>query len=156
MVCRGRPTRRFLQVILSLLNQDRVRLLRRNDPSRHFGGSRETIIGWFDERSLYLLQDAAYEAVSRFCKECGEVFPLRQERLSRELHEEGLSERDSEHFTVVEHLGGKARRVISLYRGRVEKLVGEQFPCDDKERTTTRTRTRITLPVLPAYAARGP
>jgi hypothetical protein len=120
-----RPTRRFLQVLFGLLNQNRVQLLKRKGSVYNVGKEK---IGWYDEESIYLLPDAAYEAVARFCRECGEVFPLRQERLARQLHEEGLSERDREHYTVVARLGNQSRRVLRLSRAKVEQFVGESLP----------------------------
>ena len=121
-----RPTQRFLQVIFTLLTQRRVRLVSARESSQHLP---EETIGWYDEDSIYLMPEAAYQAVSRFFRETNEAFVLRQERLHRELHEEGLlSERDGEHFTVNKRLGGKQRRVISLDRNGVEKLVGRTTP----------------------------
>jgi hypothetical protein len=120
-----RPSRRFLQVILTLLSQNRVSLLERTDSGRD---SRVPPIGWYDDEFIYSLPEAAYEAVARFCRECGEVFPLRQERLAREFHQDGLSDRDREHYTVVARVGGQLRRVIRLHRNKVEQFVGEPLP----------------------------
>jgi hypothetical protein len=72
-----RPTQRFLQVIFTLLTQRRVRLVSARESSQHL---QEETIGWYDEDSIYLMPDAAYQAVSHFCRDSNEVFVLRQER----------------------------------------------------------------------------
>lgn len=136
-----RPTRRFFQVIFTLLSQSRAKLL----PRSNVRPPEKETIGWYDDNLIYLMPEAAYETVSRFCRDCGETFVLRPERLRRELHDEGLlSGRDSEHLTVNKFLGGKQRRVLSLYRTKVEELIGEHLPYDEIDESGEEDTTGLT------------
>jgi Bifunctional DNA primase/polymerase, N-terminal len=121
-----RPTLQFLRVLFTLLSQGRAVLHKRTlsrPPDPH-----EVLVGWYDADSICLIPEAAYREVARFQRDSGETFPLRQERLGRELFEEGLSERGKEHLTVQIKVGGRPRRVIRLYRQKVEELLGERLP----------------------------
>lgn len=88
-----RPTRRFLRVLLTLITQRRVLLLPRDEGGEGFSDG-PPLIGWQDEEALYLTPEAAVQAVGRFCRDGGEPFPFREERLKRDLAKEGLSECD--------------------------------------------------------------
>ncbi|MBI4607920.1 MAG: hypothetical protein HY726_02785 [Candidatus Rokubacteria bacterium] len=84
--------------------------------------------GRLDEDSVYLLPDAAFRAVSRLCRDMGEPFPLRQDRLKRELARGRLSECDPRRHSVVARVGGQRRRVLRLRRRAVEALLEEELP----------------------------
>ena len=121
-----RPSRRFLGVLLAIMTQGRAVLLPKDisegDPRS------DALIGWQDEESLYLMPDAVFQAVARFCRESGELFPIRQERLLRDLAREGLSEHDPGRHTTTVRIGGRSRRVLRLHRAAVEVLLGEEIP----------------------------
>jgi hypothetical protein len=67
-------------------------------------------------------------AVTRFCKETGELFPIRQARLRRDLEKERLSECDEGRHTKKVRIGSGTHRVLMLHRDAVEALLGETFP----------------------------
>jgi hypothetical protein len=121
-----RPSRRFLRVLHTLLVQRRGVLLARSDGGEDLQGSE--LLGWQDNEFLYLIGEAAWHAVSRFCRDAGEVFPVREERLKQDLLKEGLAEPDPGRRTATVKIAGRTRRALRLNRAKVEELVGETFP----------------------------
>jgi hypothetical protein len=85
-------------------------------------------IGWFDSESLFLVPDAAFQAVARFCRDTGEGFAVPQERLLKDLREEGLSVCDAERRTTTVKIDGSTQRVVRLRRKAAETLLGMEFP----------------------------
>jgi hypothetical protein len=121
-----RPSRRFLSVLATLLAQGKAVLLPKDshgDPH-----SATSLVGWQDGEFIYLLADASFQAVARFCKETGEFFPVRSERLLRDLNREEVSECAEGRNTTTATVGGKKRRVLKLRRDRAEALLGEGLP----------------------------
>ena len=49
-------------------------------------------IGWRDSEWFYLMPEATFAAVVRFCRDTGEHFPIRQERLKKDLAKAGVAE----------------------------------------------------------------
>ncbi len=122
-----RPTRRFLAVLLTLVTQRRAVLLPKEEDGKGIRAGMD-LLGWQDDEALYLLPEAAFQAVARFCRESGELFPIRQERLKKDLAKEGLMECDPGRYTRTVKIAGRTRRVLSLKRAGVETLLGETFP----------------------------
>jgi hypothetical protein len=85
-------------------------------------------VGWHDEEFIYLLADASFQSVSRFCREAGEFFPVRSERLLRDFKREGVSDCAEGRNTTTATVGGQKRRVLKLWRDRAEALLGEALP----------------------------
>jgi hypothetical protein len=110
-----RASRRFLQVLSTLLTQGRALLLpKERKPDENL--SRADLVGWYDDESVFLLPEAAYLAVARFCRDSGEAFPVRRDRLLRDLKREGVSECETRHTTTNTRVGGQVRRVLRLRR----------------------------------------
>jgi hypothetical protein len=86
------------------------------------------LVGWQDDEALYLVPEAAHQVVSRFCRDAGEPFPIRRERLQKDLVLEGLAEREEGRYTKIVRVGGRVRRVLWLKRRAVVALLGEDFP----------------------------
>ena len=122
-----RPSRRFLSVLSTLLTQGRAVLIDRDWELSSYAGS-APMVGWQDEDFLYLMPDAAFNAVARFCRESGEFFPVTRERLLRDLNKEGFSDCSEGRNTATVTLGGRKSRVAKLSRERVETLLGEVIP----------------------------
>jgi hypothetical protein len=121
-----RPSRRFLRVLLTLVTQGRVALPQRE--SEDGWNPRVDLVGWQDDEALYLVPEAAHQVVSRFCRDAGEPFPIRRERLQKDLVLEGLAEREEGRYTKIVRVGGRVRRVLWLKRRAVVALLGEDFP----------------------------
>ena len=119
-----RPSRRFLRVLFALVTQGSVLLERRDGQD---GGHDGPLVGWADEEALYLQPEAAFQAVARSCRETGDPFPIRGERLRRDFAKEGLSECDAGRTTKVVRIDGGNRRVIMLRREAVDSVLGEPF-----------------------------
>jgi hypothetical protein len=129
-----RPSRRFLRVLLTLHTQRRGHLADRYEPDDRPPPGAE-LLGWVDAEALYLLPEAAYEAVARFCHQTGEPFPIREERLTRDLKIDGLSECDPKRLTRTVAIGGRTRRVLKLHRAAVETLTGEAIAVSSPDLT---------------------
>jgi hypothetical protein len=119
-----RPSRRFLTVLATLLAQRRAVLLDRDSrPDSHVGAA--ALVGRHDGEFIYLIPDAAFQAVARFCRDAGEFFPVRSERLLRDLNKEGLSDCAEGRNTTTVTLGGQKRRVVKIWCDPAEALIGE-------------------------------
>jgi hypothetical protein len=92
------------------------------------GDGRPDLLGWQDDDALYLLPEATWYAVTRFCRETGELFPIREDRLRRDLAKEGLSDSVADRHTATIRIGGRKRRLMRIKRGPAETIVGEAFP----------------------------
>src|SRR5262249_38758200 len=119
------PTHRFLKVLLTLLVQRDCVLLDRDVDG---GAGQSELLGWQDDESLYLLPEATWRAVGRFCRDTGELFPIREERARRHFKKEGLPDPDPARLPPTVGIGGRTRRVLRLRRLKVEEIVGESFP----------------------------
>lgn len=120
-----RPSRRFFEVLNALVVQGRVSLLPKNQSPDE--GVAENFIGWHDESFLFLLPDPSFRAVAQFCRDSGEAFPVRRERLFRDLKREGLSVCEDRHATTNARVGGALRRVLKVDVGAVERLLGQKL-----------------------------
>jgi hypothetical protein len=122
-----RPSKRFLSVLATLIGQGRAILFQRDCVASGNGGN-AAVVGWQDEEFVYLVPDAAFQSVARFCRDAGEYFPIRSERLWRDLNQEGISDCADGRNSTTATLGGHKRRVAKLRRDRVEDLIGEAWP----------------------------
>ena len=122
-----RPSRRFLRVVWTILTQRRGVLLHRDDLGEDLAQGTD-LLGWQDDHALYLLPEAVWHAFGRYCRETGDVFPIREDRLKRDLVKEGVSECDPGRLTTTVKIAGRTRRVLRLHRGKAEALVSQEFP----------------------------
>jgi uncharacterized protein DUF927 len=118
------PSHRFLRVLLTLLVQGKGVLLNRTGGDE----TRRDLLGWQDDESLLLLPEATWHAVTQFCRDTGDAFPIREERLRHDLEKEGLSDPDPGRRTAAVRIRGRIRRVLRLRRAPCEKIAGEAFP----------------------------
>ncbi|HEV2378637.1 MAG TPA: toprim domain-containing protein [Terriglobia bacterium] len=135
-----KPSRRFLRVIFTLLTQGRARFSRKDQPTA-MPSNESVLSGWYDEHSLYLNPDAAFQAVARFCRDTGEGFPVREARLMSDLHREGLSDCDPGRHNTTVSIGGRSQRALKLNRHEMESLLNSELPIED---TTVTGITTIT------------
>ena len=121
-----KPARRFLGVLYTIIAQGRVTLLPKDETP---GEPRPGVdfIGWRDDDFLYLLPEATYAAVVRFCWDTREYFPSRQERLKRDLAKEKISECDPGRFTTTARIDNHTRRVLKLSLNQIKELLGEDI-----------------------------
>ena len=117
------PVRRFLTVLHTILTQGRAVIVAKdeNAPEPKPGVD---FLGWFDAEWLYLLPEATFAAVVRFCRDTGEHFPIRQERLKKDLVKAGISKTDMGRLTATVRFGTHIKRVLQLDLAAVEKLLG--------------------------------
>jgi len=121
-----RPSRRFVTVLETIVTQGRGILLPRTEPPGEAINGVE-LLGWQDDHGLYLIPEAAWKAVVSFCQACGEPFPVKEDRLRRDLAREQLMDCDDRRFTKMVRTGGELRRVLSLKRQELETLLGHPF-----------------------------
>lgn len=112
-----------------MLAQGRAVLLRRDSSPEDYLGT-GVILGWQDADYICLIPDAAYQAVARSCRDAGEFFPVRSDRLFRDLNREGISECSEDRNNATVRVGGQVRRVLRLKRIESEALLGEALPGD--------------------------
>src|SRR5262249_19573235 len=116
-----RPTRRFIRVLQSLLAQGRVVLLDKHAPNSD-GTRGGRVLGWQDNEHYYLIPEVVFTEVARVCRDAGEPFTTREERLRRDLAREGFTVCDPERQTKTVRVDGKTHRVLCLKRLMVEEL----------------------------------
>ena len=116
------PTRRFLTVLQTIITQGRATVV---DKSESVPESKPGIdfIGWRDADNFYLLPDATFQAVARFCRDTGDHLP-RSERLRRDLKKDGLSKTHKDRLTATAWVGTKSQRVLQLDIAAVSKALG--------------------------------
>jgi hypothetical protein len=137
LITSERPSHRFLHVLLTLVQKKLGVLL---DRETHEDGPRADLLGWQDSDSLYLLPGPTWAAVAKLCRDAGEPFPIREERLRADLEKEGLCDGDRERRTAVVKIAGRPRRVLRLHRHKAEAIVGEEFPSPPVTEVTGRER----------------
>jgi hypothetical protein len=119
-----RPTRRFIRVLQSLLAQGRVVLLDKGAPNGD-GNRGGSVLGWQDSEHYYLIPEVAFTEVARVCRDAGEPFPTREERLRRDLAREGFTVCDPDRQTKTIRVDGRTHRVLCLKRSMVEEPLEE-------------------------------
>ncbi|MDP2601894.1 MAG: hypothetical protein Q8S00_04795 [Deltaproteobacteria bacterium] len=117
------PVRRFLTVLHTILTQGRAVIVAtdENTPEQNPGVD---FLGWFDAEWLYLMPEATFAAVVRFCRDSGEHFPIRQERLKKDLAKNCISECHASRLTATARIGGHIKRVLKLNIEKVESTAG--------------------------------
>jgi len=118
-----KPVLRFLRLLAALITQGAGVLGAKDDVPPVVRG--ESFLGWYDSERFYLLPEATFAAVERFCRD---PFPIRELALRRELSEHQLSECDPERTTKTVRFGEASRRVLVLLRRRMAHALGEEMP----------------------------
>ena len=116
------PCKRFLAVLHTILTQGRAVIVPKDEQAPDLKPGAE-FIGWHDAEWLYLLPEATFAVVVRFCRDTGEIFPIRQERLKKDLAKAGISKTDSGRLTASAWIGGHTKRVLQINAMEVEKLL---------------------------------
>jgi hypothetical protein len=116
------PVRRFLGVLHTMVTQGRAII---KDKSEVIPDPKPGIdfVGWRDADYLYLLPEATFQAVARFCHDTRDHLP-RSDRLKRDLKKDGISECDENRLTRRVRIGEHLPRVLQLNIGTIEKAVG--------------------------------
>ena len=122
-----KPTVRFLEALVSLLHQQRVRLEEKSGGGiQWIGGALEAeLLGWYDTDYLYLIPGAGYNRVARFLRDQGERLGIDQRTLRKYLSEESVLESREGRYNFNARINGAIQRVIKLDRRKVEELAGE-------------------------------
>lgn len=131
----ARPSQLFAELLAALILQQRVTLL----PSHsglHDVRPDKPLVGWYDDGFLYLVPEAAFQAVSRAARDAGGGFPLSEKRLRRDLVIEGVSHPDPDRLTASVRLGERTCRVLRLRRLALGDLLGGEFPVPSPVVTT--------------------
>jgi hypothetical protein len=122
----NRPTRLFIEVFQTLLDQKKVSLLAKSMVGD--AGQDMLFVGWEDDDNYYLIPNAIFQAVSKFCRDAGEPFPVGETRLKQDLRREHLSQTDPNRTTHTEWIGGVSRRVLSLRKSAIATVLGQSGP----------------------------
>jgi len=123
MIEEERPSRRFLEILNTLLVQKRARLLPKDGTPTEPGDG--VLIGWQDDEYYYLIPEAAYQAVSQFARDANDPFPVSKSRLQLDLVQEDLSEPAPSRTTASVRIQGRVHRVVRLRRESMAKALEE-------------------------------
>lgn len=126
MIEEERPSRRFLEVLNTLLVQAKVQLPHKDLSCME--ADQGTPIGWKDADYMYLIPDAAYRAVAQFAREANDPFPTSKSRLMLDLAQEGISEPAPGRSTASVRIQGRVHRVLRLKQKAVATVLGEAEP----------------------------
>jgi hypothetical protein len=116
------PTWRLLGVLHTMVTQGRAIIKDKSEPIPDPKPGID-FVGWRDADYLYLLPEATFQAVARFCHDTGDHLP-RSERLKRDLKKDGISECDEGRLTRRVRIGERLPRVLQLNIGTIENLLG--------------------------------
>ncbi len=120
LVIEEKPTERFIEVLKTLLAQERYYLEDKDGVRPATGaGAGAKLLGWYDADFLYLMSTATYNAVAEFCRQEGGYFPLKQKQLYKMLAEEGLLIPGADKATRPFRFGNQQHRVIVLVKNKV-------------------------------------
>jgi len=122
----NRPTRLFIEVFQTLLDQKKISVIPKTTISDE---RRDTFfVGWEDDDNYYLIPNAIYQAVARFCREAGESFPVGQTRLQQDLRREQLSQTETNRTTSTVWIAPVSRRVLCLRKSAISAVLGQAGP----------------------------
>lgn len=123
------PIKRFQAILHVLIAQNKVRLeskalsVANNDL---IGGWDGELIGYYDDFYFYLIPEALWHTLQRFCISEGTHFPASRHTLYKMLRDKGLIETNNNRNTISERIQGKIKRVLKISRaGIYEKEVTE-------------------------------
>jgi len=94
-----RPANRFLEVLGTLLAQDRALLQSRLGVDGAKPAPHQELIGYQDQDFVYLLPQAAHKAVADFCRRQGQPFPWNARAVRQDLDRSGLLVHGDGRFT---------------------------------------------------------
>ena len=117
------PVRRFLTVLLTIIIQGRAIIILTDD-IRPEPRSGVEFLGWRDDEWFYLLPEATFATVSRFCRDTGEQYPIRENRLRKDLVQAGISDCNAGHLTTTKRIGTDVHRVLKLNIKKIEVITG--------------------------------
>ena len=117
-----KPTHVFIHKLYSLLESDKVCLLKKNEIHDFVP---QHCIGYEDEAWFYLHTDIAHRMVRKLCDEQGESFTIKPKGLLKALAEEDLIKTSAGQNTVSIRINGKSRRVMCLDKHKA-KIIAEE------------------------------
>jgi len=113
-----RPTGRFLETLISLIDMKQVHVVSRDKPADQ---TPMNVIGWSDEDGTVYLSSAAYDRVAQQMRMAGGDIGVSRNELYKLLGDEGLlAETSGAESTTVMRCQGKSRRVLALLPGVLE------------------------------------
>jgi len=110
---------RFMEILVTLRSQGKICL----DGTHQDGAD---LLGWRDNDFLYLLAEASYQRVAKFCREAGGYFPLKTGALHKALMEKELLVPDGNgRLTCREQDPNNQQvRVLKMPMAKVKKVFG--------------------------------
>lgn len=123
-IAEERPSRLFIGILNELIAAGEVEIhyltgfeeeghIILNDLDSH-----KLFIGWRDDSWLYLLPELTYKAISKFCRDQGNHFPVSKSTLWKNLYSDGLIEVKQNvkerRWTVKKSIGCESHRVVKL------------------------------------------
>jgi hypothetical protein len=113
------PAELFAEILRTLLAQNKVQVVNKKQPY-YDPLNRGEVIGYYDDNWYYLISTATYNAVQRYCRSEGEMFPLSSHALHKALAAKGVLFTQQDSYTSVVKIRGQSCRVIIVNRKFVE------------------------------------
>ncbi|MBN2389921.1 MAG: toprim domain-containing protein [Anaerolineae bacterium] len=119
-----KPETLFVEVLRTLLTQGKVFLRDRESLKPPLGGPDDgsggcEMLGWYDQTRVYLIPQASYNRVYRYFHDQGNVFPVREQTLRKQLDEAGLLVSDDGRRTSTLWVNGHTERVLVMDLGKI-------------------------------------
>jgi hypothetical protein len=137
------PTRRFLDVLATLISSGRAHIAdrKREQPpdARMWGWRRDGIrwrscgdcIGWLEKNDLYLDPDASFAAVQKFLQDSSQSLGISLTKLALQLHGRGILcgiEEKRDTFKVRRTIHGRRREVFWLHTDSLSPSTSSDQP----------------------------
>jgi hypothetical protein len=111
------PVTMFIDVIATLLSQHTVRLLPVVQGKGEQIGAGE-IIGWYDDKNIFLNSTGAWHSLQRFCVQEGSFFPFSKNTFFKTLATRGIIESSEKgENTIIKRVGDTTHRVLKIIGG---------------------------------------
>ncbi|MBI5193557.1 MAG: hypothetical protein HZA08_08980 [Nitrospirae bacterium] len=115
------PMKRFAEIIQTAIAQGKAKLEHKGEYRNEIrGGEFGELIGYFDDCGIYyLLPEAVWNLLSKFCIGQGEHFPISRQSFYRQLQVKGIIEAGQGQTTKQERIRGQNKRVLKIIKPEI-------------------------------------
>ena len=120
------PVRRFREIIQTLIAQERIKLLHKDNSSDIIGNEKADLHGYFDDLHIYFLPTALWNTMQRYCITEGSHFPFSKQTFYRMLKSRNLIDAGKDHTSKTERFDGKPQKVLKIVRRFFDEAEGKK------------------------------
>jgi hypothetical protein len=125
-VLREDPVGRFIEILQTMIVQNKVRIDPREDTGNGVSLPGADLIGYHDEVFFYFLPQALWHSIQKYCKAEGTHFAVSRHSLYQSLRKRNFINTRGNENTVTVRIGEKSIRVLKVYREKIiQNDVGE-------------------------------